>query len=58
MKVKLLTNGEHIEEVSSFKYVGVIVHADGTSQSEIRAKIELDEKSGQILNLMWQACQG
>ena len=40
MKVKILTTGEHIEEVSSFKYFGMLVHGDGP----------LNEKSGQRLN--------
>ena len=38
---RIMMNGEHMEEVRSFKYLGIIIISEGSSTEEIKARISL-----------------
>lgn len=40
-RIGIMMNGEHLEEVTSFKYLGAIISYKGSSTEETKARINI-----------------
>ena len=55
ISASIFMNGEPLEEVNSFKYLGATLTKDGTSTSEVRIRIGMASSAMTSLERIWKS---
>ena len=50
----IMLDGEKLEEVDNFKYLGSIITSDGTSVKEVKTRLSLASSAMTRLNIIWR----
>ena len=53
--VNIVMNGQNLEDVDSFKYLGSTLSKDGTSTKEIKIRIAVAMSAMSRLNILWKS---